>query len=59
MSFCCSMIRELKASTVAPVVEADHGRIDTRMAMMTTEIDCSKTAPMAGPEGHRQSGSKA
>jgi predicted transposase YbfD/YdcC len=30
---------ELKASTAAPVVEADHGRIETRTAMLSTEID--------------------
>jgi len=30
---------ELKASTAAPVVEADHGRIETRTAMVSTEID--------------------
>ena len=30
---------ELKASTSAPVVEADHGRIETRTAMVSTEID--------------------
>lgn len=30
---------ELKASTGAPVVEADHGRIETRTAMVSTEID--------------------
>jgi len=29
---------ELKASTAAPVVEADHGRIETRTAMVSTEI---------------------
>jgi predicted transposase YbfD/YdcC len=30
---------ELKANTAAPVVEADHGRIETRTAMVSTEID--------------------
>jgi len=30
---------ELKASTAAPVVEADHGRIETRTATVSTEID--------------------
>jgi predicted transposase YbfD/YdcC len=30
---------ELKTSTAAPVVEADHGRIETRTAMVSTEID--------------------
>lgn len=30
---------ELKASTAAPVVEADHGRIETRTARVSTEID--------------------
>lgn len=30
---------ELKASTSAPVVEADHGRIETRTAMVSTEIN--------------------
>lgn len=30
---------ELKASTSAPVVEADHGRIETRTATVSTEID--------------------
>jgi predicted transposase YbfD/YdcC len=30
---------ELKASTGAPVVEADHGRIETRTVMVSTEID--------------------
>ncbi len=30
---------ELKASTSEPVVEADHGRIETRTAMVSTEID--------------------
>jgi predicted transposase YbfD/YdcC len=30
---------ELKASTAAPVVEADHGCIETRTAMVSTEID--------------------
>jgi predicted transposase YbfD/YdcC len=30
---------ELKASSAAPVVEADHGRIETRTAMLSTEID--------------------
>jgi hypothetical protein len=30
---------ELKASTAAPVVETDHGRIETRTAMVSTEID--------------------
>jgi predicted transposase YbfD/YdcC len=30
---------ELKTSTAAPVVEADHGRIQTRTAMVSTEID--------------------
>ncbi|MGO8791314.1 MAG: ISAs1 family transposase, partial [Terriglobia bacterium] len=30
---------ELKASTSAPLVEADHGRIETRTAMVSTEID--------------------
>ena len=30
---------ELQASTAAPVVEADHGRIETRTAMVSTEID--------------------
>ncbi len=29
---------ELKASTAAPVVEADHGRIETRTATVSTEI---------------------
>jgi predicted transposase YbfD/YdcC len=29
---------ELKASTAAPVVEADHGRIETRTAPVSTEI---------------------
>ena len=30
---------ELKASTAAPVVEADHGRIETRTAVVSTEIE--------------------
>jgi predicted transposase YbfD/YdcC len=30
---------ELKTSTSAPLVEADHGRIETRTAMVSTEID--------------------
>jgi predicted transposase YbfD/YdcC len=30
---------ELKASTAAPAVEADHGRIETRTAMVSSEID--------------------
>jgi len=30
---------ELKASTAVPVVEADHGRIETRTATVSTEID--------------------
>jgi hypothetical protein len=30
---------ELRASTAAPVVEADHERIETRTAMVSTEID--------------------
>ena len=30
---------ELKASTGAPVVEADHGRIETRTATVSTETD--------------------
>jgi predicted transposase YbfD/YdcC len=30
---------ELQASTSAPVVEADHGRIETRTATVSTEID--------------------
>jgi predicted transposase YbfD/YdcC len=30
---------ELKTSTAAPVVEADQGRIETRTAMVSTEID--------------------
>lgn len=30
---------ELKTSAAAPVVEADHGRIETRTAMVSTEID--------------------
>ena len=30
---------ELKASTSAPVVEADHGRIETRTATVSTEIN--------------------
>jgi predicted transposase YbfD/YdcC len=30
---------ELKATTAAPVVEADHGRIETRTATVSTEID--------------------
>ncbi|MHB1960328.1 MAG: ISAs1 family transposase [Acidobacteriaceae bacterium] len=30
---------ELKASTAAPAVEADHGRIETRTATVSTEID--------------------
>ena len=30
---------ELKASTAAPVVEADHGRIETRTATVSSEID--------------------
>src|ERR1035437_6860810 len=30
---------ECKATTAAPVVEADHGRIETRTAMVSTEID--------------------
>jgi len=30
---------ELQASTAAPVVEADHGRIETRTATVSTEID--------------------
>jgi len=30
---------ELKSSTGAPVVEADHGRIETRTATVSTEID--------------------
>ncbi len=30
---------ELKASAAAPVVEADHGRIETRTATVSTEID--------------------
>ena len=30
---------ELKASRSAPLVEADHGRIETRTAMVSTEID--------------------
>ena len=30
---------ELKANTTAPVVEADHGRIETRTATVSTEID--------------------
>jgi len=30
---------ELKASSSAPVVEADHGRIETRTATVSTEID--------------------
>ncbi len=30
---------ELKTSTAVPVVEADHGRIETRSAMVSTEID--------------------
>ncbi len=30
---------ELKASTSAPVVEADHGRIETRTARVSAEID--------------------
>lgn len=30
---------ELRASSSAPVVEADHGRIETRTAMVSTEID--------------------
>jgi len=30
---------ELKASISAPLVEADHGRIETRTAMVSTEID--------------------
>lgn len=30
---------ELKASTSAPLVEADHGRIETRTATVSTEID--------------------
>src|SRR5271165_7457627 len=30
---------ELKANTAAPVVEADHGRIETRTATVSTEID--------------------
>jgi predicted transposase YbfD/YdcC len=30
---------ELKASTSVPVVEADHGRIETRKATVSTEID--------------------
>lgn len=30
---------ELKTSTAAPLVEADHGRIETRTAMVSTEID--------------------
>jgi predicted transposase YbfD/YdcC len=30
---------ELRASTAAPVVEADHGRIETRTATLSTEID--------------------
>ncbi len=30
---------ELQASTSGPVVEADHGRIETRTAMVSTEID--------------------
>ncbi len=29
---------ELQASTAAPVVEADHGRIETRTATVSTEI---------------------
>ena len=28
----------MKASTAAPVVEADHGRIETRTATVSTEI---------------------
>jgi len=30
---------ELKTSTAAPLVEADHGRIETRTATVSTEID--------------------
>ena len=30
---------ELKASTAAPLVEADHGRIESRTATVSTEID--------------------
>ena len=31
--------RELKASASAPRVEADHGRVETRTATVSTEID--------------------
>jgi predicted transposase YbfD/YdcC len=33
---------ELKSSTSAPLVEADHGRIETRTATVSTEIDWLK-----------------
>jgi len=64
---------ELKASTAAPLVEADHGRIETRTATVLTEIDwLQKQHQWPGlhptdenlsvgtrPEGHRQSGANA
>src|SRR6266702_2104226 len=51
---------ELKASTAAPVVEADHGtHRDAHGDGVNRDRLVAKTAPMAGPEGHRQSGSKA
>jgi len=51
---------ELKSSTSTPLVEADHGRIETRAATVSNRDRLvAKTAPMAGPEGHRQGSSKA
>ena len=45
---------ELQASSSAPVVEADHGRIETRTAIVSTENRLArKTASMAGLRGHR------
>ena len=50
---------ELQANTAAPVVEADHGRIETRTATVNRDRPVAKATPMAGPESYRQSGSKA
>ena len=51
---------ELKTSTAAPVVEADHGRIETPHGDgFHRDRLAPEAAPMAGPEGHRQSGSTA